>query len=58
MLYSLRHRAKDRARDLDFPDKIGEAIFGRDDGKDTGDNYGEGFPIRKLKTWIDKISVL
>ncbi len=58
VLYSLRHRAKDRARDLDFPDKIGEAIFGRDDGKDTGDNYGEGFPIRKLKTWIDKISVL
>jgi integrase len=58
VLYSLRHRAKDRARDLEFPDKIGEAIFGRDDGKDMGDDYGDGFSIRKLKTWIDKISVL
>ncbi len=58
VLYSLRHRAKDRARDLEFPDKIGEAIFGRDDGKDTGDDYGTGFSISKLKTWIDKISVL
>jgi integrase len=58
VLYSLRHRAKDRARDLDFPDKIGEALFGRDDGKDTGDTYGEGFSIRKLKTWVDKISAL
>ncbi len=58
VLYSLRHRAKDRARDLDFPEKIGEAIFGRDDGKDTGDNYGEGFAISKLKTYIDKISIL
>jgi integrase len=58
VLYSLRHRAKDRARDLEFPDKIGEAIFGRDDGKDTGDDYGEGYSIKKLKKWIDKISSL
>jgi integrase len=58
VLYSLRHRAKDRARDLEFPDKIGEAIFGRDDGKETGDDYGEGYSIHKLKTWIDKISIL
>ena len=58
VLYSLRHRAKDRARDLDFPDKIGEALFGRDDGKNTGDNYGEGFSIRMLKKWVDKISSL
>jgi integrase len=58
VLYSLRHRAKDRARDLEFPDKIGEALFGRDDGKDTGDDYGEGFSIKKLKKWIDKISSL
>jgi len=58
VLYSLRHRAKDRARDLEFPDKIGEALFGRDDGKDTGDDYGEGFSIKKLKKWVDKISSL
>jgi integrase len=58
VLYSLRHRAKDRARDLEFPEKIGEALFGRDDGKDTGDNYGEGFSIRMLKKWVDKISSL
>jgi integrase len=58
VLYSLRHRAKDRARDLEFPDKIGEALFGRDDGKDTGDDYGEGYSIKKLKVWIDRISTL
>jgi integrase len=58
VLYSLRHRAKDRARDLEFPDKIGEALFGRDDGKDTGDDYGDGFSTKKLKTWVDKISIL
>jgi len=57
VLYSLRHRAKDRLRDLDCPEKISEALFGRDEVT-TGDDYGKGFSIKKLKTWADKISVL
>lgn len=59
VLYSLRHRAKDRARDnLLMPGKISTALFGHDDGKSTGDDYGEGISIRTLKTWVDKISTL
>jgi integrase len=57
VLYSLRHRAKDRLRDLDCPEKISEALFGRDEVT-TGDGYGKGYSIRKLKTWADKISAL
>jgi hypothetical protein len=58
VLYSLRHRAKDRARELHMPDKIGEAIFGRDGAGDTGDSYGDGYSVRELKKWIDQISTL
>jgi integrase len=57
VLYSLRHRAKDRLRELDCPEKISEALFGRDEPT-IGDDYGKGFPIVKLKTWVDKISTL
>ena len=57
VLYSLRHRAKDRLRDLDCPEKISEALFGRDEVT-TGDDYGKGFSIKKLKKWVDKISAL
>lgn len=57
VLYSLRHRAKDRLRDLDCPDKIAEALFGRDEPT-MGDDYGKGFSISKLKKWVDKISAL
>lgn len=57
VLYSLRHCAKDRLRDLDCPEKISEALFGRDEPT-TGDKYGKGYSIRKLKVWADKISAL
>ena len=57
VLYSLRHRAKDRLRDLDCPEKISEALFGRDEVT-SGDDYGKGFSTHKLKTWVDKISTL
>ena len=54
VLYSLRHRAKDTLRAEECPEKIAEAIFGRDEVT-MGDKYGVGFPVTVLKKWIDKI---
>jgi hypothetical protein len=54
VLYSLRHRAKDTLRAEECPEKIAEAIFGRDEVT-IGDKYGVGFPVTVLKKWIDKI---
>ncbi len=54
LVYSLRHRAKDELRAAECPEKLAEELFGR--GEVTvGDGYGRGFPVVKLKEWIDKI---
>jgi integrase len=52
--YSFRHRAKDRLRSFECPEKIAEAIFGRDEVT-VGDGYGKGFPVPVLKKWADLI---
>jgi len=59
VIYSLRHRAKDRLR-IKFagvgrcPEDLAEEIFGRE--KITmGDRYGGGSPIPDLQEWIDRI---
>lgn len=54
VLYSLRHRAKDRLRAVKCPPHVAEELFGR--GKVTvGDGYGKGEAVTELKHWVDLI---
>ncbi|WP_194164622.1 site-specific integrase [Microvirga thermotolerans] len=54
VLHSLRHRAQDRLRAEGYPEDIRWAILGHED-KTVADGYGKGFPMLKLKPWIEKI---
>ena len=54
VLYSLRHRAKDRLRAAGCPWDVAEEIFGRDKVT-VGKGYGHGSPVTLLKSWVDKI---
>jgi integrase len=52
--HSLRHRAQDRLRAAGCPEDVRWAILGHEE-ETVAAGYGEGFPVRLLKKWIDKI---
>jgi integrase len=54
VIHSLRHRAADRLRAYECPVDIRRAILGHEDGS-VSEGYGEGFPVKILREWIDKI---
>lgn len=54
MIHSFRHRAQDRLRAYECPQDIRWALLGHEDDT-VAEDYGEGFPVRVLKRWIDKI---
>jgi integrase len=54
VVHSLRHRAQDRLRAAGCPQDIRWAILGHEK-KTVADGYGAGFPVRKLKHWVEKI---
>ena len=54
VIHSLRHRAADRLRAYECPVDIRRAILGHEDGS-VSEGYGEGFPVKILRGWIDKI---
>lgn len=54
VVHSLRHRAADRLRAYECPPDIRRAILGHEDGS-ISEGYGEGFSVKKLRKWIDKI---
>jgi len=54
VLHSLRHRAQDRLRAAGCPEDMRWAILGH--GEETvAAGYGEGFPVKLLRKWIDHI---
>lgn len=54
VVHSLRHRAADRLRAYECPIDIRRAILGHEDDS-VSEGYGEGFPVKILRDWIDKI---
>lgn len=54
VVHSFRHRAQDRLRTYECPQDIRWALLGHEDDT-VAEGYGEGFPVRVLKRWIDKI---
>ena len=54
VIHSLRHRAADRLRAYECPIDIRRAILGHEDGS-VSEGYGEGFPVKILREWIDEI---
>jgi integrase len=54
VVHSLRHRAQDRLRAVACPQDIRWALLGHEEST-VAEGYGEGFPVRLLKKWIDKI---
>ena len=54
VIHSLRHRAQDRLRAAGCPEDVRWSILGHEE-KTVAAGYGEGFPVKVLKRWIDKI---
>jgi integrase len=54
VVHSLRHRAQDRLRAAGCPQDVRWAMLGHEK-KSVAAGYGEGFPVRFLKRWFDKI---
>jgi Site-specific recombinase XerD len=54
VLHSLRHRAADRLRAYECPIDIRRAILGHED-RSVSEGYGEGFSVKLLRKWIDRI---
>ncbi len=54
VVHSLRHRAADRLRAYECPIDVRRAILGHEDSS-VSEGYGEGFPVKILREWIDKI---
>jgi integrase len=54
VVHSLRHRAADRLRAYECPIDVRRAILGHEDSS-VSEGYGEGFPVKILRDWIDKI---
>jgi site-specific recombinase XerC len=54
VVHSLRHRAQDRLRAADCPEDKRWAILGHEE-KTVAAGYGEGFSVKSLKPWVDKI---
>ncbi|HEX4042110.1 MAG TPA: tyrosine-type recombinase/integrase [Xanthobacteraceae bacterium] len=54
VVHSLRHRAKDRLRAVECPERIQWALLGHEETS-VADDYGKGFSVPQLKKWADKI---
>ena len=54
VVHSLRHRAQDRLRAAGCPEDIRWSILGHE-RETVAAGYGEGFPVRVLRKWIDSI---
>ncbi len=54
VVHSLRHRAQDRLRAAGCPEDCRWAILGHEE-ETVAEGYGEGFPVKLLRRWIDKI---
>ena len=54
VVHSLQHRAKDRLRAFECPDKMQQWLLGHDE-KTVADSYGNGPLVAVLKKWIEKI---
>jgi integrase len=54
VVHSFRHRAQDQLRAYECPQDIRWALLGHEDDT-VAEDYGEGFPVRVLKKWIDRI---
>lgn len=54
VLHSLRHRAKDRLRANECPLDIQYQLLGHED-ETVASDYGLGYPVIKLKYWLDTI---
>jgi integrase len=54
VVHSLRHRAKDRLRAFECPERIQWALLGHEETS-VADDYGKGFSVPQLKKWIDRI---
>jgi integrase len=56
VLHSLRHRAQDRLRAAGCPQDVRWALLGHEE-KTVVAGYGEGFPVKMLREWVDKIGL-
>jgi integrase len=54
VIHSLRHRAQDRLRAAECPQDVRWALLGHEK-KTVAAGYGEGFPVKVLRKWVDKI---
>ncbi len=57
VFHSFRHLFKDACRDADVPIQVQNALLGHT-SKAVGESYGQGFSIRKIMEWIEKIRIL
>lgn len=56
VIHSLRHRAQDRLRAAGCPQDVRWALLGHEE-KTVAAGYGEGFPVKMLKQWLEKIGM-
>lgn len=54
VVYSLRHRLKDRLRDTDCPADIQEEIMGHD-AQNVAKNYGRGYSLEKKREYLARV---
>ncbi|MBZ9892318.1 tyrosine-type recombinase/integrase [Mesorhizobium sp. BR1-1-3] len=54
VVYSLRHRLKDRLRDTDCPADIQEEIMGHD-AQNVAKNYGRGYSLEKKRAYLERV---
>lgn len=52
--YSLRHRMKDRLRDVGCPRDIQEQIMGHDLQR-VADNYGTGYALQRMREYLEQV---
>jgi len=54
--HELRHTMKDLLRGVQCPKDISDAITGHGK-KDTGDGYGQGYPLQVKAEWLQKVAL-
>jgi integrase len=52
--HSWRHRAQDKLRAAECPQDVRWALLGHEE-ETVAEGYGEGFSVRMLKKWVDRI---
>ena len=54
VVHPFRHSMRDRLRAVECPKEIIDQIGGWS-SSDVGESYGEGFPQKIVRNWLDKI---